>query len=190
MNKLAFPSIMPVIFTERIVMRAITRDDTEAYFSLCSQEQTMTPYGMRVHQDIRETAKVVEYLANEFIDQRGIRFGIFLSPHEQLIGDCGFWQFDVRRLRAEAGAKISVDFARRGFMKEALLALTNYAFLALGLNSIEANIAVDNVPPQKMMEGLGFIKEGLRRQFSYCAFNNRFKDSVLYSLLKCDFLKE
>lgn len=189
MKELHFPTCMPELATTQLVMRELSPNESHDYFSLCSNIETMRPYGILAHKSLSDSENAIAFLRNEFLEQRGMRFGIFLKANGQLIGDCGFWRFDNRRRRAEAGAKISPDFGQKGFMTEALKKLSEYAFLQLDLHAIEGNVAIDNVPSQRLVEKLGFIREGMRREFTYCAYEARFKDSYLYSMLKRDFVR-
>ena len=186
MKELIFPTVMPTLETKRLLLREIDHHDLEAYFALCSEEATMRPYGIRAHKNLAETTNTINYLHDEFAKKRALRMGIFLKPSGLLIGDGGFWQFDYRRRRGEGGAKIAIAHSRQGYMFEALTALINFAFANLTIYAVEGNVAVDNIASQKLMAKLGFIKEGQRREFIYCAYEDRFKDSYLFSLLKND----
>jgi ribosomal-protein-alanine N-acetyltransferase len=149
----------------------------------------MRPYGIKAHKNLDDTKNTIRLLQEEFRAKRGIRFAIIEKTSMNLIGDCGFWRIDERRLRAEGGGKINPLFARQGLMTEALLHLARYSFAKLGMHAVEGNVAVDNVAPQKLLEKIGFRREGMRREFTYCAYEERFKDSYLYSLLRDDFLR-
>lgn len=189
MTELTFCTDLPLILTPRLYLRAITHADAENYFSLCSHEDTMRAYGVRAHENLLQTKRVIDFLAQEFLAQRIIRFGIFLRDEDTLIGDCGFWQFDTRRRRAEAGVKLAHAYTKHGYMHEAFRALLTFAFGELKVLAVEGNCAVDNHASQRLLLRLGFVREGMRREFSYCAYDERFKDSILFSLLKRDFLE-
>ena len=55
----------------------------------------------------------------------------------------------------------------------------------MGLNRIEAFVGPGNDPSLRIMERLGFSKEGLLREHYHK--NNHTEDSVAYSLLKREY---
>jgi len=57
----------------------------------------------------------------------------------------------------------------------------------MGLNRVQAIIDAENVRSIKLIERLGFKKEGVFRQNSY--FRGRFRDEVCFSLLKEEWTK-
>ena len=67
-------------------------------------------------------------------------------------------------------------------MHEALQALLAYAFHALDLNRLEADIDPRNLASAKVLKQLGFLKEGhLRDRW---IVNNEVSDTALYGLLR------
>ncbi|MES2486632.1 MAG: GNAT family protein [Bacteroidota bacterium] len=106
----------------------------------------------------------------------------------KVIGKCGFHNWNALHSRAELGYHISIDsFKQQGFMTEALSAVLDYGFNHMQLNRIEALIAPQNTPSLKLLERNGFIKEGQLRSHYY--IDGVFEDSVVYSLLKHEYIK-
>jgi len=69
-------------------------------------------------------------------------------------------------------------------MHEAMQALLGYAFQALNLNRLEADIDPRNLASAKTLERLGFQKEGhLRERW---IVNDEISDTALYGLLHRD----
>ena len=189
-NVLMLPSVtinnVPELETRRLVLREIRESDAEAYFELCSHEPTMRAYGIPPHQKPADTLATIEKLASWLRDGSAIRWGLFERQNQHLIGDAGYWRFDRLRARGEIGAKIHPSFAGQGLMREALEAVLDHSFSALHLHSVEAGIAPTNSASIRLFEKLGFQQEGYRRSFSYNAFEERFCDSLLFSLLDSD----
>ncbi len=83
--------------------------------------------------------------------------------------------------RAEIGFGVSRNFWGKGIVLEAGNALIEHAFKTLNLRRIEAEIDPDNVSSGKVLERLGFIKEGFLRQ--RWEVNGVVSDSAIYGLL-------
>lgn len=180
---------MPNLETSRLILKELTNDHAALLFGIYAHEPTMRRYGLAVHTHVEQTKQTIELLRSEFAAERGLRFGMFLKRDHTLVGDCGIWQLDKRRLRGELGGKIAPQFAGNGLMTEALHCIATYAFTELKLHALEGNITTDNLASIRMVEKLGFSREGMRREFTYCLYEQRYKDSYLFSLLKKDFLR-
>jgi hypothetical protein len=98
-----------------------------------------------------------------------------------LVGVCGLTSIDWVNRRAEFSLYIDPDRQKDGLGKAALQTLLHHGFMTLGLNCIWGE-TFDLNPAAKLFEGLGFIKEGSRRDFYYR--DGRFIDAHLYSLLR------
>ena len=87
---------------------------------------------------------------------------------------------------AEIGYALSTDFQQCGMMPQALTQLLAELFLQTKLERIEARCAIDNVPSQKVLERVGFYREGQLR--GYFVLDGVRVDNHLYAILRDDFL--
>ena len=85
---------------------------------------------------------------------------------------------------AQVGYWIGEDFARQGYMSEALAAVVDYAFTALDLSRIEAACLPENAASRGLLERAGFMYEGVAQ--SYLQINGRWRNHVLYASLRRD----
>jgi RimJ/RimL family protein N-acetyltransferase len=85
---------------------------------------------------------------------------------------------------AEMGYALTTVEQGRGLMPAALRLLLADLFAGTSLHRLEARCAVENVPSQKVLERLGFVREGLLR--GYFDLRGRRVDNYLYALLRSD----
>lgn len=85
---------------------------------------------------------------------------------------------------AQVGYWIGPDFARAGYMTEALEATVRYAFSVLDLSRIEAACLPENAPSRGLLERAGFRTEGIAEK--YLRIDGRWRDHVLYAMLRID----
>ncbi len=83
---------------------------------------------------------------------------------------------------AELGYALSTPFQRRGVMPRALEILLADLFAHTRLRRIEARCAVDNLASQKVLERLGFAREGRLKE--YFVLRGKAVDNFLYAILK------
>lgn len=114
-----------------------------------------------------------------------IRLGIFLTDGT-VIGDVALQGINWKNRVCDLGLGIAkIDNRGKGYGKEAVRLIIDYAFHNLGLERIEANTLEQNVPAQKSLEGLGFTLEGRQRKAVYMA-GKRF-DRLNYAILADEF---
>ena len=78
--------------------------------------------------------------------------------------------------------KIDGQKTGQGLMQEALAKVIEIAFEDIGLHRLEANIMPHNVPSMRLVQKLGFQKEGLAKQ--YLNINGKWEDHEHMTLLK------
>lgn len=86
---------------------------------------------------------------------------------------------------AEVGYTLTSKYQRRGLMVHAMHLLISDLFDRTSLERIEARCAVENHASQRVLERLGFKKEGTLR--SYFRLHGKRVDNLLFAILKVDF---
>ena len=79
------------------------------------------------------------------------------------------------------------DAARKGFMKEALHALIGHLFETEDLSCVSARCFAPNIASRRLLESLGFQRDGLVRR-CVRGWGDTVFDDCLYSLLREEFL--
>ena len=87
---------------------------------------------------------------------------------------------------AEFGYALASGYQRRGLMAPALDQLLADLFLNTALERLEARCSVQNAASIRILEGLGFRREGVLR--GYFVLRGRRVDNYLYALLRDDYL--
>jgi ribosomal-protein-alanine N-acetyltransferase len=169
-----------------VALRAAAGDDAPLLRRWRAEES------VRRHQPLQEVpisqlrAELEGQEVRDLYRGRGERF-VWIIEEE---GDpCGWitlvvgnWEHGL----AELGYALSSAFQGRGVMAAALGLLLPDLFLHTTLERIEARCAVGNVASQRVLEKLGFVREGLLR--GYFALHGKRVDHHLYALLRRDFL--
>lgn len=87
---------------------------------------------------------------------------------------------------AEIGYALSTPFQGRAIMSRALIILLDDLFRRTRIERVEARCAVDNSASQRVLERVGFQREGRLR--GYFVLRGRRVDNYLYAILGSDFL--
>ena len=84
--------------------------------------------------------------------------------------------------RAEFGYDMARSFWGRGLATEAARAILAYGFATMDLHRIQAHTIADNHRSVRLLERLGFTREGTLRAFSL-EDDGTFHDSAVFGLL-------
>ncbi|MCA9726995.1 MAG: GNAT family protein [Candidatus Eisenbacteria bacterium] len=190
----------PELRTERLLLRQITPRDRAAIYEIFSDDETLEHYDIDPIREKEEASELIAFFADRERRGIGIRWAIALSKptiqvgargtrskasEPKLIGTCGFNRFE--RSEARRGV-VGYDLSRsqwgHGYVPEAMEAVIRYGFEELHLNRIEAYVEPGNARSIRVMEKLGFTREGLLRQFAF--YRRAARDQLCFSLLAAE----
>jgi ribosomal-protein-alanine N-acetyltransferase len=104
------------------------------------------------------------------------------DPTDTLIGTCGFSNWSLPHAHAELAYDLHPLFWGRGLMRAAACQVLHWAFDIARFNRIHAFVMVSNAPSIRLLEALGFLREGTLRQFRVARGTAR--DFHVYSRLR------
>ena len=177
------------IETERLTLRPPVHGDFRSWTALRQASfdflSPWEPAWAKDHLSRRSFANRV-YWAQRSINS-GTAVPLFLIRREDdtLLG--AITLDNIRRGPAQAGTTgywIGADFARQGYMREAIQGLVHHAFHALDLSRIEAGCLPENAPSRSLLEKCGYKYEGVAQ--SYLQIDGRWRNHVLYANLRND----
>lgn len=76
----------------------------------------------------------------------------------------------------------------KGYAKEAVELLIHYLFAGYPTERIAAFTDIENVPAQRMVEAIGFQREGVLRRVSFR--DSCWRDMALYSILRAEWIEK
>ena len=121
--------------------------------------------------------------------RKSYNFAIELRAEKKPIGGTGLAKVDLAVSSATLGYWLGEKYWRQGIMSEALKAVLKFFFEELKFNRIEAGAFVENPASARLLEKLGFVKEGFLRQSVGCKATGKVHDEFIYAMLKEDYLK-
>jgi ribosomal-protein-alanine N-acetyltransferase len=111
-----------------------------------------------------------------------VRFYVFLKEDpEHIIGTVSLYDLALPYSRGEVGYKFSSRYHHRGYASEAMEKLIDIAFTELHVHRLCARVLEQNTPSIRLLEALGFKKEGICRD--YMCLKGQWLDHLQYSLI-------
>ncbi|WP_273567203.1 GNAT family N-acetyltransferase [Maribacter halichondriae] len=167
---------------EHIYLRALEPDDLEFLYQLENNtaiweiSNTVTPFSKHVLKLYLDNAH------RDIFDVKQLRLCI-CNLKNSVIGLIDLFDFDPKNHRAGLGLVVLEEKERnKGVGAEAISLLVDYAFSALQLHQIYANVMEDNAASIHLFKKLGFEEVGTKKDWIYS--NVGYKNELLFQKIK------
>lgn len=173
---------LPTLPGDGVKLRSLTPDDVPDLRAIFSDADVVR--FMSIPQLTSEAA------ALSFLDQihSGFRAGTLyqwgIQLDQRIVGTCTLADIDRTNRRAEIGFALARAFWGRGLILRAVPAVIQLAFERLDLRRIEADADPRNAASIRVLERLGFQREGLLRE-RYIQLGE-VQDAMVFGLLRRD----
>jgi RimJ/RimL family protein N-acetyltransferase len=176
--------MLPTLETSHLRLRWLTSADVPSLYEIFGDPEVCR-YWSRPHlRDVSEAGALLAEIENGATSRTLSQWGIATRTENRIIGTCTLTSFSLEHRRAEVGFALGRASWGRGYASEALHALLRYAFESLDLRRLEADVDPRNSRSIRVLERLGFRREGLQRQ--RYLINGEAQDAVLYGLLSSE----
>lgn len=177
---------LPMLASSRLVLRWLEDRDVPALFEIFSDRQVMRYWSSAPWTDPAEGVEMVESVRRTFAEGSLFQWGVVRRSDNTLIGTCTLAHVDAQNRRAEIGFALRPDHWGQGYMSEATNALLRFAFEELELRRIEADVDPRNEASIRLLERLGFQREGYLRERYHVG--GEISDTIFYGLLRREWL--
>ena len=174
--------MFPIIETERLLLREIIKEDAQSIYNCFSNNDVTRYYGLDTLTSFEQAEQFVDLFSKNYIEKRGIRWGIEIKDKEGIIGTIGFNAWSPKHKKAEIGFELNPKYWQKGYATEAVSKVISYGFEEFDLTRIGAVVFIENKASNELLRKLGFEKEGVLRNYLYQ--NGEPHDTYIYSILK------
>ena len=155
---------LPTLEAPRVRLRALGDRDVDALFAIFSDEVMMRFWSTLPMKERAEAERYLASIRSGFADQTLFQWGVERRDDGEVLGTCTLFNFHRASRRAELGYCLRSPWWGKGYMGEALAALIDYAFGTLRLRRLEADVDPGNAASLRILERMGFTREGLLRE--------------------------
>ena len=177
-------SSLPTLKAQRVHLRWLRDEDVPALFAIFGDPQVTRYWGHRVMPDVNAAASLLEEIRTLFVQRRLFQWGVALSETDQIIGTCTLASLNAENRRAELGFALAHAHWGNGYMTEMLRVLLRFAFDEMQLHRLTADTDPNNQPSIRLLERLGFRREGYFRE--HYLVQGEAQDSIMYGLLRSE----
>jgi len=179
---------VPTLTTERLVLHELLPADAADVLVIRGDPEVQKYDDPPIHS-LQEAAEFIEEMRQACATDQQQAWAVTLKGNATVIGLVSLQyrnhRGDVYHRRAEVGYGIARASWGQGIGSEAVRAVVHYGFAQRKLNLIYAGTIAENYESVRLLEKLGFVREGTRRQHSL-EDDGRFLDSAMYGLIRSD----
>jgi ribosomal-protein-alanine N-acetyltransferase len=153
----------PFLMTPRLTLRPLEKRDVDAVFAMMRDDETMRFWDWPAFKDRGVVADIVDAQVADVTAGTAMYWAVALSPDSDIIGSCDLSDIDRHHKRAEVGFLFSRAYWGNGYAREAMEAIVEFAIADLKIERLWARFHTGNAASQRLLERLGFIREGTLR---------------------------
>ena len=179
--------VMKTLETKRLIIREYHKSDLPEYHELLSNKQNMYFLDEITTNSLDESRESLQNAIEVNYSNRARRFCITLKERdsEKVIGGVGYeiaTTTPLGKIADPMGWFIMPEFQNNGYVTEAARCVLEFAFSQDGCIRVVTGCYADNLPTQKVMDKVGFRKEGERFEAQF--HDGKMKDRLEYAINK------
>lgn len=175
--------MIPILETQRLILRPLTESDLDDLFEYAQDIHVANPGMWQPYESYESCRQHLNQLIGLY--QRWLMWWALEDKASgKMIGRCELARYDDEDRKAEIGYALNRDFWRQGLMREAMQAVLKHGYTELNLDRTSAVVLTDNAASIALLEQQGFQREGIMRHYTYV--RGKPDDVYLYALLKQD----
>lgn len=177
-----------IINSQRLIIRNLKKKDLNDFYEYRSDPEVAKYQGFDTMNKV-QAKRFIESQVDKFYGIPGewVQYGIENIKTNKLIGDCAIKLEDDNDKIAQIGITINPLFQNKGIAKEAMMAIMPWLFEVKKLHRIFEIVDVENSNSIKLLEGLGFRKEG--HFIENIFFNGKWGSEFQYAMLRKEWKK-
>jgi RimJ/RimL family protein N-acetyltransferase len=172
----------PTLSTSRLRLRPFADSDAEALFLLQSDPQVLRYWDAPPWAERARAERFLAACRRMAQDGTGARLAIERRGDGAFLGWCSLTRWDPTHRSAALTYCLRAAAWGQGYATEAVRALLTWAFATLDLNRVQAETDTRNVASARVLEKVGFRREGTLRED--CVVDGEVSDSWVYGLLR------
>ena len=153
-----------VVESSRLIVRPVEEGDLQALLVVNGDDEATRFLPYASWRSLADGRAWFERMSILGARGESIQYVVADRASAVAIGTCLLFRYEESSARAELGYVLGRNYWGRGIMREALVALITCAFDGYGLRRLEAEVDPLNQASRRLLEGLGFSREGLLRK--------------------------
>ena len=172
----------PTLHSARLRLRPFDDADADGLFALHSSAYVLRYWDAPPWVDRGRAERFITACRQLAEEGSGVRLAVERASDGTFIGWCSLNRWNPDHRSASLGYCFDDAAWGQGYATEAAGVLLRWAFDTLDLNRVQAETDTRNVASARVLEKLGFQREGTLRED--CVVNDEVSDSWVYGLIR------
>jgi len=172
---------LPVLETERLILRLLTSNDLENIYEYGSDDRVSEYVSWNTHRSLSDTRAFLDHILEQYGNKEAIFWGLELKENNKLVGTINFVSLNTKHKVGEIGYILSRQYWAKGIMTEAVKEVIKFGFNEMELIRIQAKCFVENIGSEQVMKKVGMTYEGTIRKGMFV--KGKHHDLKMYSIL-------
>jgi RimJ/RimL family protein N-acetyltransferase len=172
----------PTLHTRRLRLRPFTAEDADALFTLHSSAYVLRYWDSPPWSERARAQRFIAACKHMADEGTGARLAMDRLSDGAFIGWCSLTRWNPEYRSASLGYCLDDAAWGHGYATEAARGLLLWAFDTLDLNRVQAETDTRNVASARVLEKIGFVREGTLRED--CVVNGEVSDSWVFGLIR------
>jgi RimJ/RimL family protein N-acetyltransferase len=176
------PLPVPTLHTARLRLRPFSEADAGALFALHSSAHVLRYWDSPPWTEPARAERFLAACRRMAEEGSGVRLALDRTSDGTFLGWCGLSRWNPEHRSAALGYCLDDAAWGCGYATEAAGAVLQWAFDTLDLNRVQAETDTRNLASARVLEKLGFVREGTLRED--CVVDGDVSDSWVFGLLR------
>lgn len=169
---------------EMIAFKALSNSDARKIHQFASDEDVSRFIGWNLMNTLSETSELIETMIKRETEGTHLYASIVLKSTQAIIGTGMIFNFDHEAKKAELGYVFHRDHWGKGYGSECVALMSDFAFGALKLHKLYANVVDANIGSARILERNGYVLEGRLKDHYF--IENQYYDALLYGRIQAE----
>jgi [ribosomal protein S5]-alanine N-acetyltransferase len=171
--------LTPTLHTTRLLLQPFTEADADAIYTLMTSAHVLRYWDAPPWSERARAERFIAGCKKMEQEGSGVRLALERNTDGVFIGWCSLMNWNPDYRTAMIGYCLDDKAWGQGFATEAAGAVLQWAF---DINRVESGADTRNRASERVLEKLGFVREGVRRES--CIVNGEVSDDSVYGLLR------
>lgn len=178
---------LPTLRGDRVRLRPVTEADEADLLAVFGDGRHLRFWSHGPLDGLDAARAYRESIEAGMRDRSLFQWAITEAGDDRLVGTTTLASWDRGNRRAEIGFIVRPEVQRRGVASDAVRTALRFGFSEMGLHRVEADVDPENAGSIRLLERLGFQREGHFHERWFTWFE-AWKDSAMFGLLARDFV--
>ena len=180
MARMSLPT--PTLHTARLRLRPFNDTDADPLFALHSSAYVLRYWDAPPWSERARAERFLTACRQMEEEGSGARLAMDRVSDSSFLGWCSLTRWNPDYRSASLGYCLGDAAWGHGYATEAARSVLQWAFATLDLNRVQAETDTRNAASARVLEKLGFVREGTLRED--CVVNGEVSDSWVYGLIR------